>query len=90
MYLLDLYYNMFYGKIVCAALLKDNIIYKGRTHAECFVQRPKGELRNAEQGFVTEKGKFVNRVTGLKIAKHYKQIKHKYPPENMLFSEDIL
>lgn len=90
MCLFNLYYDLIYGKIICAALLKDNIIYKGKTHAECFLQRPKGELRNAKQGFITEKGKFVNRKLGLKIAKHYNQIKHKNPPEDMLFSEDIL
>lgn len=90
MFFVDLWYDMRYGKIVSAALLKNNVIYKGITHADCFIQRPKGELVNAKQGFVTANGKFVDRVLALKIAKHYNQIKYKHPPEDMLFSEDIL
>lgn len=90
MYLVDLFYDKYYGKIVSAALRKDNKVYRGRTHADCFIQRPKGELVNAEQGFVTTTGKFVNRKLALKIAIHYNQIKHKHPPEDKLLSEDIL
>lgn len=43
-----------YSPIKKAALLKDDKIYTGINHAECFKQRPKGELRDAVQGFVTE------------------------------------
>lgn len=91
MLFIDRYYDKKYGKIVSSALreLKSNKIYKGIRHSDCFVQRPKGELVSAEQGFLTEKGVFVNRKLGLKIAKHYGQIKQKTPPKNLLFSEDI-
>ena len=90
MWVKNLYYNKKYGKIVCAALNKNGKIYKGKTHANCFIQEPKGVLVNAEQGFVTSNGKFVNRKVALRIAKHYNQINHKHFPEDMLFSEDLL
>ena len=38
-----------YSPIKKAALLKDGKIYTGINHAECFKQRPKGELRDAVQ-----------------------------------------
>lgn len=90
MSLVDKYYDYFYGKIVSAALRNNNKIYKGKTHAQCFLAEPYGVLRCAEQGFVTEKGIFVSRRKALKIAKHYNQIKYKHPPMNQLLSEDIL
>lgn len=90
MYIIDYYYDKRYGKIVAAALRQDKRIFKGKTHAECFVQRPKGELVRAEQGFITERGKFVNRKLGLKIANHYNQVKYKHPPIDRLLSEDLI
>lgn len=91
MFLLNKYYDKKYGKITSSALRekKSNKIYIGKRHCDCFVQRPKGELVSAEQGFLTANGVFVNRKVALKIAKHYKQIKEKHPPKNELFSEDI-
>lgn len=79
-----------YGKIVCAALLKDNkIYYTFKNHGTIFTLEEKGVLRNSIQGFITEKGYFVERVLGLEIAKYYDQIKFKHQPENELFSEDL-
>lgn len=79
-----------YGRIIASALRKNNEIVTGRTHSDCFIQRPKGYLLGAEQGFLTENGSFVDRKFGLKIAKHFKQIKHKHYPKNELFSEDMI
>ena len=90
MFLRNKYYDKRYGKIIASALRKDNRIYTGKTHADCFIQEPLGVLRNAEQGFLTDNNVFVNRVMALKIAKHYKQIKHKHTPYNQLLSEDLL
>ena len=90
LFLINCYYDKRYGKIVSSALRQKSKIYKGKTHADCFVQEPKGVLRLAEQGFLTERGKFVNRKTALRIAKHYKQIKTKHQPEDILFSEDLM
>jgi len=90
MFILNKYYDKKYGKVVASAVRKDNVIYKGKTHADCFIQQPVGVLRNAEQGFVTYNGKFVNRKQALKIARHYGQIKYKHPPYNQLLSEDML
>lgn len=89
MFLFNGYYDRKYGRIIAAAIRKDNVIYKGKTHSDCLIQRPKGELRNAEQGFLTENNIFVDRKVALKIAKHYKQILYKHPPKNILFSEDL-
>lgn len=42
-----------------------------------------------EQGFVTSKGRFVNRREGLQIAIANSQIIAKTDPEDQLFSEDM-
>ena len=85
-----IYYNLIYGKIEYSALKHNGKVYTGRNHAECFLQEPKGVLRNAEQGFVTTKGRFVERKKALKIAKFYNQVKHKHCPEDRLLSEDMI
>lgn len=90
MKLLDKYYDYFYGKIETAALRNNHKIYRGKNHAQCFLAEPYGVLRYAEQGFITEKGVFVNRRKAYKIAKHYNQIKFKHPPLKQLLSEDLL
>lgn len=77
------------GKIVLSAINKDGTVYVGKTHAECLKQADKGYLRNAEQGFVTEKGIFLNREEALKVAQYFNQIKFKHPPMGELLSEDI-
>ena len=60
-----------YGRIVSAALLHNNCIYMSRKgHYDIFTMEPIGVLRNASQGFVTEYGYFVDRKTGLLIAKY--------------------
>lgn len=41
------------------------------------------------QGFVTDKGHFVDRIEGLEIAKSADQIVTKTYPDWMLFSEDM-
>ena len=90
MFLLNKYYDKKYGRIIASALRNANKVYKGKTHADCFVQEPKGVLKCAEQGFLTDNGVFVDRKQALKIAKHYKQIKKKHPPKNILMSEDLI
>lgn len=90
MNLLDCYYAYKFGRIECAALRKNNEIYRGKTHSDCFKQRPMGELRNAEQGFVTEKNFFVNRKIALRIARYFKQFTYKHSPLDELMSEDLL
>ena len=79
-----------YGKIVCAALFYNDCIYMAHEgHHAIFPMEPMGVLRNAEQGFVTEYGFFVNRKDGLSIAKYYNQIEHKHNPLDELNSEDL-
>lgn len=78
------------GPIRMAALRLNNKIYIGETHAKCFIQEPRGVLRNAEQGFITANNIFVSRETGLEIAQYYNQIKTKHPPLDILMSEDLL
>lgn len=79
-----------YGKIVCAALLKDNrIYYTYGCHSSIFTLEDIGVLRHASQGFVTENGYFVDRILGLEIALYYSQIDYKTSPKDELFSEDL-
>lgn len=80
----------YYGKIVCAALFHNNCIYMGKEgHHVIFPMEPIGILRNAEQGFVTENGYFVDRKTALIIATYYGQIEKKFNPLDRLVSEDL-
>lgn len=90
MFLFNRYYDKKYGRIVASALRSKDKIYKGKTHADCFVQEPIGVLKVAEQGFITDNGTFVNRKLALRIAKHYKQIYIKHEPKNELLSEDLI
>lgn len=61
-------------------------------HAECifFYNSFHGSLaRNYKQGFLTSKGRFVDRVEGLEIATKNNQIVKKYGNPDLLFSEDM-
>lgn len=79
-----------YGRIVCAALLHDNCIYMAREgHHAIFTMEPKGLLREAKHGFVTEYGYFVDRYMGLYIAQYFRQIDFKFNPIDRLCSEDL-
>ena len=77
-------------RIKCAAL-RDSVgrIYIGRYHGDIFCQRPIGELRKADQGFITHCGKFVDRIEGLRIAELEGQIVKKHSPFDKLMSEDF-
>lgn len=86
---MDLYDNK-YGRIKASAVRHNGFVYMGETHADCFIQRPKGELRNAEQGFVTDNGLYVDREKALCIAEYFNQIKYKHPPLDKLLSEDLM
>lgn len=78
------------GRIECSAIKKDDFISCGANHSDCLKMAPRGYLQNGEQGFLTERGFFVDRVLGLEIAKYYNQIKKKHPPLDELLSEDLL
>lgn len=79
-----------YGRIVCAALFHNNCIYMGRErHHVIFPMEAIGVLRSAKQGFVTENGYFVDRITALYIAEYFDQIDNKYNPQDRLVSEDL-
>lgn len=81
---------MDYKPIKCAALRKNDHIYIGKRHCDCFIQEPKGYLVNAEQGFVTEDGVFVDRRLAFIIADHYGQIREKRITSDFeLYSEDL-
>lgn len=80
---------LIYGRIVCAAMFHNNCIYMAKAHHLIFPMEPKGVLRCAEQGFVTENGYFVDRKTALYIAIYFEQIDNKYNPQDKLLSEDL-
>ena len=57
-----------------SALRKNDIVYVGKRHCDIFKQQPFGGLRDAEQGFVTDDGVFLNRIDACKYAIECKQI----------------
>jgi hypothetical protein len=77
--------------ITAAAIRKDGIIYTGTRH--CFIIRDSspsfGFFRNAEQGFVTDKGEFLNREEAAKYALEHGQIVGLKFNSKHLFSEDL-
>lgn len=74
-------------KIKCAAIqAKSGQVFEGKSHAAIFISQPKGLLKGAEQGFVTENGEFVDRYEAAEIAFKAGQTKKLESP---LFSEDL-
>jgi hypothetical protein len=79
-------------KIRHAAVRAENctMIFLGKCHADCFEQAYhigwKLSSRADHQGFMTSRGRFVNRRDAAKIAFETGQVKHKI---DILFSEDL-
>ena len=72
-----------------AAIRQDGIVYTGRRHHNIIWDNVgKVKFHNEEQGFVTDDGKFVDRIEGARIAIECGQIKELQWPPN-LYSEDL-
>ena len=72
-----------------AAILKDGIVYLGKSgkrHNHIIKDYPEIRFFTKEQGFITNEGKFVDRVEAAKIAFECGQIKKE---KRILFSEDL-
>lgn len=71
-----------------AAILKDGVIYTGRRHniILCDKSRPFQFLQNGIQGFVNDKGEFLDRKEASKHAFECGQIKK---DTGRLYSEDL-
>ena len=83
-------------RIKCAAILHDDVIYEGRSHAEIGHQMLKdGACKRPfpcgiYQGFVTEGGNYVDRTLAMIIALKAKQVeKGKTCNPEYLYSEDL-
>lgn len=76
-------------RIKAAAILKDAVIFTGRTHDRILAAHP-GELRDCEQGFVTDSGEFVSRKKAARIAHEAGQIQKQDWPKLGLFSEELI
>ena len=80
------------AKIKHAAVKDGPLVYIGHRHCDCFAQMDKCGLKNHDgriQGFVDEKGKFLNRFEALEVAQKFNQIVTKHPPLDQLLSEDL-
>lgn len=88
-------------EVVCSAIKYDvrgeERIIRGHRHADCLANRwgrpDKDDWKEIEQGFMTTKNRFVNRVDGLQIQKEagipcFGQEDGKYPYKD-LYSEDL-
>lgn len=68
---------------------KEGEVFVSRySHSELIVMFP-DKFRNAKQGFLTSKCRFVDRKEALKIANRYNQIIIKHGMRSELYSEDI-
>jgi len=73
-------------EITAAAIRKGTEIFSAKNHYECFRLAPSfGYLKDAEQGFLTSLGRFVDRKEAAKIAFESGQTEKKY---ERLLSED--
>jgi len=54
--------------IKCAAILKDNILYTGRSHSHMYEKGINVDTIDSIEGFLTDKGEFVDRKKAAKIA----------------------
>lgn len=79
-------------RIEAAAIRFRGLVFTGLRHHECFAkaleslgERPIG----CEQGFVTDRGVFLDRKEALVVAQEAGQIRHKHPPLYKLMSEDM-
>lgn len=76
-------------KIKLACVKYDGELYTGFDHGECFKKLPHDEKLHAmEEGFITDKGRFVNRKEAYSIASNAKQITYDRGVKNLI-SEDI-
>lgn len=85
--------------ILCAAvrLKKDNsdqpIILGGYRHADCFGSAIQlgytGFIDENDQGFLTSKGRFVDRTEALTIARRADQLNSHHPAAKFLISDDL-
>ena len=78
-------------KIKESAILSNGKVYTGKRHCHCLDKisilwkRPADEV----QGFVTNEGKFVDRIEWAKIALESWQITHLKYSNTELYSEDL-
>lgn len=75
--------------ITAAAILKDGIIYTGTRHFECIrkvCEATKIKPAGGTQGFIDDRGIFLDRVTAMEHAFACGQIKEK---KIRLYSEDL-
>lgn len=77
--------------IVTAAILKDGIVYTGKRHPDILCAPGNyGKLRDGIQGFVTDKGEFLDRKSARAHFIENKQIPfHGKLHPTLLFSEDL-
>lgn len=79
--------------IVAAAILKDGKIYQDKRHHLIIKEGKKfgfGFFSGCEQGFVDDKGNFLNRADAAKHAIECGQIKELKYSKTDLFSEEII
>ena len=73
-----------------SAIKKDNIVYVGKRHHNCFATMAECGVNKigAIQGFVTDTGEFLTREEAAKHALDCGQIKELKFPSGKLYSED--
>lgn len=82
-----------------AAIRRDGIVYVGKRHHDCIAVMvkcgiPKPVTRQSDgseavQGFVDDRGNFLNRRAALKAARNCGQIIRKHGSPDELYSEDL-
>jgi hypothetical protein len=80
-------------KIVSSAIIHRGVIYAGKRHHHCIaaIKEEIGERTPGSdpRGFLTDTGRFLNRVEAAKLALANGQVDKLHYSSTMLFSEDL-
>lgn len=79
-------------RVVCAAIkMPSGMILCGVRHCDeiMYEQNSRQPMFEGIQGFIDNRGNFLDRYEAMQLAESARQLIKKTPPEDRLFSEDI-
>lgn len=85
-------------RVVAVAVLYGSVVYGPKTggrHGDVYREMtdmglwPSLRVEDETQGFLTDRGRFVDRQEALALAERAGQVREKHGPVGVLFSEDV-
>lgn len=77
--------------VVCAALQQDDELVVGPRHFDAIMRKQIGgrDWSRAKQGFIDQRGRFMDRHEAFRVATQAYQIRNSFPGRVQLYSEDL-